>query len=299
MEIQPNHVHVLVKLKHNLDPSKAVQYMKGYSSRMLWLLEPEKLREELKKLQERGKLELYFQKIYLYDDLITYSPLYPQIYCMSEFADQIRLYPEFGSGFISLLGIFEKIMGTVDDHQRVHILQNLIRQGPGLVFGASILSHNESNRDDKEDKLIFPPPYNIDEYKKDWLKRVKKEAEAKTLDTHRHLLQILTRWKKLDPEGLTDYLEEFMTYQRRPIDLLKAGTSRLLREDSKGHVLTESIEFNVDWYKDLVTIDKLKTLVNTMDKGKLSDIEREIVKKAQEVLFKTRRVSSTENLNNN
>ena len=60
IEVQPNHVHVLVKLKHNVDPSKATQYMKGYSSRVLWLLEPEKLRKiywntEKKHLWSKGK----------------------------------------------------------------------------------------------------------------------------------------------------------------------------------------------------------------------------------------------------
>ena len=44
IEIQPNHIHLLVRLKHNMNPSKAVMLLKGYTSRLLWILEPEKLR---------------------------------------------------------------------------------------------------------------------------------------------------------------------------------------------------------------------------------------------------------------
>lgn len=44
LEIQPNHIHLLVKLRHNMIPSKAVMLMKGYTSRLLWMLEPERLK---------------------------------------------------------------------------------------------------------------------------------------------------------------------------------------------------------------------------------------------------------------
>ena len=45
LEIQANHVHILVKLKHDMDPSRAIKLIKGYTSFMLWKLEPKKLRE--------------------------------------------------------------------------------------------------------------------------------------------------------------------------------------------------------------------------------------------------------------
>ena len=44
LEIQPDHIHVLVRLRHDMGPSRAVRLMKGYTSRMLWMLEPERLR---------------------------------------------------------------------------------------------------------------------------------------------------------------------------------------------------------------------------------------------------------------
>lgn len=42
-EVQPNHVHVLVALRPSMPPSYALQVLKGYSSRILFLLEKEKL----------------------------------------------------------------------------------------------------------------------------------------------------------------------------------------------------------------------------------------------------------------
>ena len=38
-EIQPDHVHVLVKLRPSMSPSQALNLMKGYTSRLLFLLE--------------------------------------------------------------------------------------------------------------------------------------------------------------------------------------------------------------------------------------------------------------------
>jgi putative transposase len=43
-EIQPEHVHLLVHLRPSMDPAKAVQLLKGYSSRLLFLLAEQKLR---------------------------------------------------------------------------------------------------------------------------------------------------------------------------------------------------------------------------------------------------------------
>lgn len=43
VEIQPEHVHVLVKLRPSQSPSQIVNFMKGYSSRLLFMLEHEKL----------------------------------------------------------------------------------------------------------------------------------------------------------------------------------------------------------------------------------------------------------------
>ena len=43
-EIQPEHVHLLVHLRPSMSPSRAVQMLKGYSSRLLFLLAEQKLR---------------------------------------------------------------------------------------------------------------------------------------------------------------------------------------------------------------------------------------------------------------
>ena len=43
-EIQPEHVHLLVHLRPSMGPSTAVQMLKGYSSRLLFLLAEQKLR---------------------------------------------------------------------------------------------------------------------------------------------------------------------------------------------------------------------------------------------------------------
>lgn len=43
VEIQADHVHVLVMLRPSMSPAKAIALMKGYSSRLLFLLEEEKL----------------------------------------------------------------------------------------------------------------------------------------------------------------------------------------------------------------------------------------------------------------
>jgi putative transposase len=43
IEIQPDHVHALVALRPSMSPSFALQVMKGYTSRMLFLMEKDKL----------------------------------------------------------------------------------------------------------------------------------------------------------------------------------------------------------------------------------------------------------------
>src|SRR3989338_5193581 len=43
VEVQQDHVHVLEKLRPSLSPSKAMQLLKGYTSRVLFLLEEQKL----------------------------------------------------------------------------------------------------------------------------------------------------------------------------------------------------------------------------------------------------------------
>src|SRR3989338_304412 len=44
-EVQPEHVHLLVHLRPNMSPSHAVGLIKGYSSRLLFLLAERKLRK--------------------------------------------------------------------------------------------------------------------------------------------------------------------------------------------------------------------------------------------------------------
>ena len=44
-DIQPDHVHLLVYLKPTMSPSKAVGLIKGYSSRLLFALEADRLRK--------------------------------------------------------------------------------------------------------------------------------------------------------------------------------------------------------------------------------------------------------------
>ena len=43
VEIQPDHIHALVALRPSMSPSFALQAMKGYTSRMLFLIEGERL----------------------------------------------------------------------------------------------------------------------------------------------------------------------------------------------------------------------------------------------------------------
>ena len=43
MEVATDHVHVIAKLRPSMSPAKAVQLMKGYSSRMLFMAEEERL----------------------------------------------------------------------------------------------------------------------------------------------------------------------------------------------------------------------------------------------------------------
>src|SRR3989344_932861 len=44
LEVAPDHVHVIAKLRLNLSPAKAVQIMKGYSARMLFMVEEKHLK---------------------------------------------------------------------------------------------------------------------------------------------------------------------------------------------------------------------------------------------------------------
>ena len=44
LEVAPDHVHVIAKLRPNLSPAKAVQIMKGYSARMLFMVEEKHLK---------------------------------------------------------------------------------------------------------------------------------------------------------------------------------------------------------------------------------------------------------------
>ena len=44
LEIAPDHVHVIASLRPSMSPAKAVQLMKGYSARMLFMVEEERLK---------------------------------------------------------------------------------------------------------------------------------------------------------------------------------------------------------------------------------------------------------------
>lgn len=43
-DVQQDHIHVLAHLRPSLSPAKAVNLMKGYTSRLMFLAEPEKLK---------------------------------------------------------------------------------------------------------------------------------------------------------------------------------------------------------------------------------------------------------------
>src|SRR3989339_2080928 len=45
IEVDVDHVHIIASLRPSLDPSRAVNYLKGYSSRLLFIAAEEKLRE--------------------------------------------------------------------------------------------------------------------------------------------------------------------------------------------------------------------------------------------------------------
>lgn len=45
LEVAEDHVHVIVRLRPSMSPAQAVQFMKGYTARMLFLAEPEKLKK--------------------------------------------------------------------------------------------------------------------------------------------------------------------------------------------------------------------------------------------------------------
>ena len=55
-EVQPDHVHVLAKLRPSLSPAKAVNLMKDYTSRLMFLAEPKKLHRFYYKPQRRRSL---------------------------------------------------------------------------------------------------------------------------------------------------------------------------------------------------------------------------------------------------
>ena len=57
LEVASDHVHVIAKLRPSMSPSQAVQLMKGYTARMLFLAEPEKLRRFY--WEEPGKRSLW------------------------------------------------------------------------------------------------------------------------------------------------------------------------------------------------------------------------------------------------
>jgi len=54
VEVQQDHVHVLAKLRPSLSPSKAMQLLKGYTSRLLFLLEEQRLRQWYFDCKERS-----------------------------------------------------------------------------------------------------------------------------------------------------------------------------------------------------------------------------------------------------
>jgi len=44
LEVASNHVHVITKLRTSMSPAKAIQLMKGFSSRMLFMAEEQRLK---------------------------------------------------------------------------------------------------------------------------------------------------------------------------------------------------------------------------------------------------------------
>jgi putative transposase len=56
LEIQPEHVHALVALRPSMSPSRALQMMKGYSSRLLFLLEEKSLSQWYSKTKRERSL---------------------------------------------------------------------------------------------------------------------------------------------------------------------------------------------------------------------------------------------------
>jgi putative transposase len=55
-DVQVDHVHVLVKLRPSMSPAKAVHLMKGYTSRLMFLAEPQLLRKFYYKPERRRSL---------------------------------------------------------------------------------------------------------------------------------------------------------------------------------------------------------------------------------------------------
>jgi len=55
-EIQEDHVHLLVQLRPSMSPAKAVNLIKGYTSRLMFLAEPKKLARFYYKPQRRRSL---------------------------------------------------------------------------------------------------------------------------------------------------------------------------------------------------------------------------------------------------
>ena len=56
VEVQPDHIHVLAKLRPSLSPSRAINIMKGYTSRLLFMLEENKLRQWYKPANKERSL---------------------------------------------------------------------------------------------------------------------------------------------------------------------------------------------------------------------------------------------------
>lgn len=56
LEVQPDHVHVLVHLRPSISPAKAISLMKGYTSRLMFLAEPAKLKRFYYRTERRRSL---------------------------------------------------------------------------------------------------------------------------------------------------------------------------------------------------------------------------------------------------
>ncbi|MBI2662342.1 IS200/IS605 family transposase [Candidatus Woesearchaeota archaeon] len=57
LEVAPNHVHVIATLRPSVGPAQVLGLMKGYTSRMLFILEEQKLKKFY--WREKGKRQLW------------------------------------------------------------------------------------------------------------------------------------------------------------------------------------------------------------------------------------------------